>query len=78
MRKTALQGTCFVLLGEQERVQDPGGVVAKSLEPLLEHAEIRSLLDEISPEELLEWVRRAEELTLGLFARTFAREGVGT
>ncbi|GIO95946.1 exonuclease SbcCD subunit D [Paenibacillus lautus] len=65
--------------GERGRVQDPDGVVAKSLEPLLEHAEIRSLLDEISPEEMLEWVRRAEELTLGLLLRDRSQgEGVGT
>jgi DNA repair protein SbcD/Mre11 len=65
--------------GEQGRVQDPDGVVAKSLEPLLEHAELRSLLDEISPEEMLEWVRRAEELTLGLLLRDRSQgEGVGT
>ena len=40
----------------------------------MEHAEIRSLLDETSPEEMLDWVRRAEELTLGLLLRDRSRE----
>lgn len=59
---------------EQERIHDSDGGVAKGLEPLMEHAEIRSLLDETSPEEMLEWVRRAEELTLGLLLRDRSRE----
>lgn len=59
---------------EQERIHDSDGVVAKGLEPLMEHAEIRSLLDETSPEEMLDWVRRAEELTLGLLLRDRSRE----
>lgn len=63
---------------EQERIHDPDGVVAKGLEPLMEHAEIRSLLDEMTPEEMLDWVRRAEELTLGLLLRDRSlEEGAG-
>ncbi|ANA78641.1 DNA repair exonuclease [Paenibacillus glucanolyticus] len=63
---------------EQGRLHEPDGVAARSVEPLLEHAEIRSLLDDTSPEEMLDWLRRAEELTLGLLLRDRSQgEGAG-
>lgn len=39
------------------------GVVVHALKPLMEQAEVRLLLSEVSPEELQEWLRRAMELT---------------
>lgn len=59
---------------EQEQLQAPDGVIAASLEPLLEHAEIRALLEETTPDEIEDWVRRAEELTLGLLLRDRLQE----
>lgn len=54
---------------EQKRMQAPDGAIAASLQPLLEHAEIRTLLEETAPDEIEDWIRRAEELTLGLLLR---------
>lgn len=62
----------------EQRLLADDGIVPYALAPLMEHAEIRALLERMPAEELLDWLRRAEELTLTLLTQESKRgEGAG-
>ncbi|WP_231638697.1 DNA repair exonuclease [Paenibacillus sp. JCM 10914] len=63
---------------ERARLIEAENVVKSSLAPLMEHGEIRDILQELEPDELLEWLRRAEEMTLRLLlGESSQKEGAG-